>query len=210
MRGTVAILGAGDLGRQIAGYAIDDSHYDKVVFFDDFHALEKVDGHQVVGRVKDLLHHYSNGLFKELIIAIGYKHLDKKAAIYREFHGKIPFGRIVHSSVWASDSATIGEGSVIYPGCIVEAGSFIGPNVLLNIGCSVSHDSSIGAHSFLSPRVAVAGFVDIGESCMLGINSTIIDNLHLVKHTTLGAATVVINHIEKPGLYVGNPARQIK
>ena len=33
---TLAIIGSGDLGQQIAHYAISDGHYEKVVFFDDF------------------------------------------------------------------------------------------------------------------------------------------------------------------------------
>ena len=32
---TLGIIGAGDLGKQIAYYAINDHHYEDVVFFDD-------------------------------------------------------------------------------------------------------------------------------------------------------------------------------
>ena len=34
---TLGIIGAGDLGQQIADYAINDNHYDGVVFFDDYY-----------------------------------------------------------------------------------------------------------------------------------------------------------------------------
>ena len=33
---TLAIIGSGDLGQQIAHYALSDKQYDKVIFFDDF------------------------------------------------------------------------------------------------------------------------------------------------------------------------------
>ena len=36
MKKTLAIIGSGHLGQQIAHYAISDNHYCKVVFFDDF------------------------------------------------------------------------------------------------------------------------------------------------------------------------------
>ena len=35
MKHTLGILAAGELGRQIAYYAISDGHYKDVVFFDD-------------------------------------------------------------------------------------------------------------------------------------------------------------------------------
>ncbi len=37
MNKTLAIIGAGHLGQQIAHFAIEDNHYSKVVFFDYFY-----------------------------------------------------------------------------------------------------------------------------------------------------------------------------
>ena len=39
---TLAIIGSGDLGQQMAHYAISDNHYEKVVFFDDFTSEKEV------------------------------------------------------------------------------------------------------------------------------------------------------------------------
>ena len=36
MKKTLAIIGSGHLGQQIAHYALSDNHYEKVLFFDDF------------------------------------------------------------------------------------------------------------------------------------------------------------------------------
>ena len=35
MNKILAILGAGELGRQIANFALNDNHYNKVIFYDD-------------------------------------------------------------------------------------------------------------------------------------------------------------------------------
>ena len=56
----------------------------------------------------------------------------------------------------------------------------------------------------------MAGFVDIKEQCIIGINSIIIDNISITEGTRTGGGTVVIKNIEEKGLYVGNPARFIK
>jgi NADH/NAD ratio-sensing transcriptional regulator Rex len=47
---TLAIIGSGHLGQQIAHYAISDNHYDKVVFFDDFTVEKQINGYQILGK----------------------------------------------------------------------------------------------------------------------------------------------------------------
>ena len=141
-----------------------------------------------------------------MLIGIGYKHLQVRKTLFETFSTLITFGKLIHSSSWVDATAVVEKGCVIYPGCIIDAKAVIKANTILNIGCSISHDTTINSHCFLSPRVAIAGFVCIEECCILGINSTIIDNLNIVAKTQLGGATVVINSIEKSGLYVGNPA----
>jgi sugar O-acyltransferase (sialic acid O-acetyltransferase NeuD family) len=208
---TLAILGSADLGQQIAYYAISDNHYEKIIFFDDFNSDRQVNGFQIIGGSDTILSSFKEGLFDELIIAIGYKHLNKKKEAYEYFiQNNIPLGKIIHSSVWVDKSAIIEQGSVVYPGCIIDSKALISANSVLNVGCTIAHDTVIGKHSFLSPRVAIAGFVKVGEQCILGINSTLIDNIEIANQTQIGGGTVVISSITTPGLYVGNPHRFIR
>jgi sugar O-acyltransferase (sialic acid O-acetyltransferase NeuD family) len=206
----LAILGAGDLGQQIAHYAISDKQYDGVVFFDDFTNEKEVSGHKVIGTIKEVEEAFQNKKFDALLIGIGYKHLSTRKKLFELFNHKIPFGTLIHSSSWIDNSAIIKDGVIIYPNCCVEAYSIVDNNSILNISCSIAHDTYIGKHSFLSPRVAIAGFVEVEEQCNIGINVTIIDNIKIKSNTQIGAGTVVIKNIEKSGLYVGNPAKFIR
>jgi sugar O-acyltransferase (sialic acid O-acetyltransferase NeuD family) len=207
---TLAIIGSGDLGQQIAHYALSDKHYDKVVYFDDFTTQTEINGCPVLGKTSEVLYAFEKKQFDELLIGIGYKHLQVRKTLFETFSTRIPFGKIIHSSSWVDATAIVEKGCVIYPGCIIDAKAEIKANTILNIGCSIAHDTTINSHCFLSPRVAIAGFVNIQECCILGINATIIDNLNIVAKTQLGGATVVINSIEKSGLYVGNPAKFVR
>ena len=83
-------------------------------------------------------------------------------------------------------------------------------NVLINIGCVIAHDTSVDAHCFLSPSVNLAGFVNVGEKSILGINCTVIDNINIHSSTQIGAGGVVVKNINKNGLYVGNPVRFVR
>jgi sugar O-acyltransferase (sialic acid O-acetyltransferase NeuD family) len=210
MSKTLAILGSGHLGEQIAHYAISDKHYDCVVFFDDFTEDKLRNGFPILGKTDAVLTEFSKGTFDELLIGLGYQHLNKKKELYELFNTRVPFGKIVHSSSWVDNSVSIGAGCVIYPCCSIDANVVIQENTVLNIGCTIAHDTNIGKHCFLSPRVALAGFIVIEEQCVLGINCTIIDNINIVSKTQIGGGTVIINRIDNSGLYVGNPSRFIR
>lgn len=210
MKKTLAIIGSGHLGQQIAHYAISDNHYSKVVFYDDFSKETKVNGFVVLGNSDLIENGYKNQEFDEVLIGIGYKHLAVRKQLFDRFSGLIPFGKIIHSTSWVDSTAIISEGCVIYPSCCIDAQAFVNANTILNVGCTVAHDTIIGKHCFLSPRVALAGFITVEEMCIIGINSTIIDNIKVKNSTQIGGGTVVIKNIENSGLYVGNPAKFIR
>src|SRR5688572_18723118 len=102
---TLAIIGAGDLGQQIAHYALSDGHYEKVVFFDDFTSEKIINNCEILGKTDSLLVTYKKHQFDELIIGVGYKHLKKRKELYERFKGEIPFGRVIHSSNWIDATA---------------------------------------------------------------------------------------------------------
>jgi len=210
MNRVLGIIGSGHLGQQIAHYAISENQFDNVVFFDDYNKDNFVKNFKILGTTNDILIEYENGSFSELIIGIGYNHLTFRKMIFEKFIGEIPFATLIHSSCWVDKSAIIEQGCIIYPGTIIEQNVIIKRNTILNISCSIAHDSIIGSHSFLSPRVAIAGFVKTKECCVFGINSSIIDNIKITNNVQLGAGTVVIDNIDKKGLYVGNPHRIIR
>ena len=205
----LGIIGAGDLGKQIAYYAINDNHYDRVVFFVYYYVNNTQQNNiKVVGKLVDIEKAFMDKVFDELIIGIGYKHLEFKKKIYEQLKDKITFGKIIHSSSIISKSANIEEGCVIYPGCIIDINSVIKANTIINIGCTISHDSEVGKHCLLSPRVAIADFVKINDECTLGINSTIIDNITITSKTKIGASALIIKSITENGLYIGIPAKK--
>lgn len=206
----LAVIGAGDLGQLIAYHAAS-AGYETVGFFDDLAAKgTSVSGIKILGTINDVATHYEAKAFDALMIGIGYRHMAFRKKMFEAFRENIPMATIIHPSAYVDASCTVGAGVIILPGCTLDRNVTVMDNVLMNTACSVSHDSVIGAHSFLSPRVAVAGFVNIEECCVIGINTTVIDNIRIVKETQTGGGTVVIKNIENKGLYVGNPAKFIR
>ena len=199
------------MGQLIAWHAATDGHYAVAGFFDDFKTKnEVINDNPVIGGIADIQQSYKEKKFDELMIGIGYKHFAMRRKIFETYKDQIAFGKLIHSSVIIDPSCSIGRGVFILPGCTLDMNVTIEDNVLMNTGCVIAHDSRIQAHSFISPGVVIAGFVNVGRCCNIGINTTIIDNVIISDEVQTGGGTVVIKNIDKAGLYVGNPARYIR
>ena len=207
----LAIIGSGDLGQQIAQHASTDNQFQVIGFFDDFKPVgAKVGNLVVLGKLSDVVNQFRENKFDEVLIGIGYNHMQFRQDLYKSIAGIVPLARLIHSTCIIDKSCVIGEGTVIYPGAILDQNVLVEENALINLGCCIAHDSIIGAHSFLAPRVSIGGFSKLGAKCILGINCTIIDNLTIYPNTQIGAGGVVVKNIDCAGVYVGNPVKFIR
>lgn len=201
----VAIIGAGDLGEQLA-YHIGQARKAEVIgFFDDMNTKEVL-GLPILGRISDC---YKKRIFDEIIIGIGYKHLTFKHRLYLELkQAGMAFHSFIHPSAIIDPSAKVHPGVAIYPGCIVDRNVVIGPNSLLNNGCVVSHDSEIGASSFLAPGCTLSGNTMIGMRNFLGTSSSFRDGIETDDDVHTGVGSAVVENLTEPGTYFGNPAKR--
>ncbi|MDC7995698.1 NeuD/PglB/VioB family sugar acetyltransferase [Altibacter sp. HG106] len=205
----LAIIGAGDLGQLIAHMAKDA--FEVVGYFDDTKNVgETIYNIPVLGSVAEIELQFQQETFDCLSVGIGYKHFGFRKMIFERFLNHIPFANVIHDSSFIDASCELGEGLVIFPGCVIDQYAQLGNNVLLNAGCTIAHHSRVKEHSFLSPRVALAGFVSVGSCCNLGINTSVIDNITIADYVQTGGGAVVIDSLKNSGLYVGVPAKFIK
>ena len=183
----IAIIGSGALGQSIAHYAIDNG-YEVAGYYDDFQQSDSVFGIPVLGKLDRISADYRSERYEALVCAVGYNHFHFRESVFNKYHNEyeIPFATIIDKSCHVDASAIIGDGVVMFPTAMVDKGCVIEDNVLLNVGVTIAHDSTIKKHSFLSPRVAMAGFSTIGQRCMIGINSTIIDNITICDDVRVG------------------------
>jgi sugar O-acyltransferase (sialic acid O-acetyltransferase NeuD family) len=207
----IAIIGAGDLGVQLAHLCKMTGSDDIIGFFDDtLPRSVKVSNVPVLGSVENIAESYQERLFDQLLIAIGYRHMSVRSNLFSRFQGSIPFARLIHPNAYVDSHINISEGCVVMSGCILEMETTLKENVLLYNGCNLAHNSEIGAHSILSPGVAIAGFTQIGERNVLGIGSVFSDKLTTCNDCRTGAGATVIEDLVHSGLYVGIPAKKIK
>jgi sugar O-acyltransferase (sialic acid O-acetyltransferase NeuD family) len=206
----IAIIGAGDLGIQLAHLG-RTAGFEISGYFDDTREHgERIGGAIVLGGLADIAGAFARSLFDALVVGIGYRHLALRRELYLTHAGRIPFATLIHPSATIDPGCIIEEGAVIYPGCILDMDARIGANVLLNAGCVIAHHSEIGTGCFLSPAVSIAGFVVVEQGCVLGIGTIVIDNIRISAGCRTGAGAVVTQDLQQRGLYLGIPARFAK
>ncbi len=206
----VAIIGAGELGKQALHYISQDSlinsKYSVVGWIDDTCEKGKMIADiPVIGETREILQLYQRGSFDACFVAIGYNHLDFKLKLLTSLRGSIPMINILSPNTYIDESAVLGENVFLYPGVIVDKHVKINDGCVLNLGVIVSHDSQVGECSFLAPNSVIAGFSKIGKLSFMGISSGIIDNISVCDNVKLGAGSIVTKSISQPGLYCGIP-----
>lgn len=143
------------------------------------------------------------------IIAIGANRIRmEKAALIRSKGYELLSA--VHPAAVIADSVSLGLGTVVMAGSVVNWDAEIGENVILNTGCTVDHDAKIGGGVHLSPGVNVGGGAAIGEGSHIGIGASVLPGITIGANVVVGGGAVVIHDLPSGATAVGVPARVIK
>lgn len=203
MNENVIIIGAGGHGKVIADIAIRSG--DRVLgFLDDGKAGTQVLGLPVLGPVSDY-EQYPEAAF---IVAIGSANARRRVAQQLK---NVRWYTAVHpgATVSAAD-VTVGEGTAVMAGAVINPGAQIGRHCIVNTGAIVEHDNRICDFAHISVGAKLAGTVTVGENTWIGIGAVVSNNLSVCENCMIGAGAVVVKSITEPGTYAGMPARKIK
>jgi sugar O-acyltransferase (sialic acid O-acetyltransferase NeuD family) len=208
MKGRLLIWGAGGHGKVAADIAMAMDCYRQIVFLDDDCALQgsMVMGLPVIGGSGELV---AIEALDEAFIAIGNNHQRAEASRRAKALG-LRLAILEHRSALVSRFACVGEGTVIMPRVVVNAGTRIGANCILNTGAIVEHDCVIEDYAHLSPAVTIGGNVCVGEGAHLGIGAIVLPGVQIGCRTVVGAGGVVRCDLPMDVVAVGVPARIIR
>lgn len=205
----LAILGSGELGRQVAHFAEIDGRYKIIGFFDDTKSIGTiVDKYPVIGKMNDIIYQYTKGILDCVFIGIGYDHFNFKEELYNiVINNTIPLATIISPNAYIDPTAKIGNGVILYPGCLIDKDAIIEDNVVINIHTTVAHNSIVGKHSFIAGGATLAGYSSVGKKCFVGVNSVINDHISISDDITIGSLTVVSKNLKQPGIYFNDNRR---
>ncbi len=121
----------------------------------------------------------------------------------------LEYTKAVHPKAIVSQSAEIGNGTVVMQGAIIQSDARIGKHCIINTAASVDHECQIGDFVHISPHCTLCGNVHVGEGSWIGAGATVIPGVKIGKWCTIGAGSVVIKDIPDGAIAVGNPSRII-
>lgn len=204
----LAVIGAGEFGKQVLRGVLAQGKYQPIGFYDDFCSDDSFCGIPVLGKIEAIEEDYQKEKFDFLFVAIGYNHLLFKQQLIHKF-SQIPMATVIDPSVLIDETATIEQGVFIYPKAYIGPNTRLQKGTVINIGTHLPHDNFVGECSFLSVGINMGGKVNFGERCFVGVGTTISDSLSIGNDIKIGAGTLIIKDMDEPGTYVGSPARKL-
>ncbi len=198
----VVILGAGGHGKVIAD-CITQSGDTVCGFFDDDESIgDTFAGFPVYHKISE----YDSVECDSYVIAIGNANTRKRVA---ESMPGVKWYTCIHPSAVIADDVTIGEGTVVLAGAVINPGASIGKHCIINTSSIVEHDNVLEDYVHVSVGATLTGTVHVGAKTWIGAGAVVINNKNICGDCMIGAGAVVIDDIDTPGTYVGVPAKMV-
>jgi len=212
---TIAIYGAGGMGREVAWLVQSCNEkqeiYRVACFIDDNEAMHgaELNGIPVMG-LGELARTFPGAA------VVGATGNPKTRRITMEKASAAGFGfeTIIHPRVEMSRWIEIGMGTVICAGSILTTNIILGQQVQINLDCTICHDVVMGDYTTLAPGVHVSGWVHFGRDVYVGtgavfINGTSEKPLRIGDGAVIGAGACVTKSVADCCTVVGVPAKPI-
>ncbi|MBS4149333.1 acetyltransferase [Stutzerimonas balearica] len=203
----LAIFGASGHGKVVADTA-ECCGWHTVQFFDDaWPGLQKNSCWPVVGDMKDLLERLSD--FDGVVVALGNNAI-RHAKLLELRDAGARLATLVHPAASVSRYASIGQGTLVCAGAVVNAAASVAIGGILNTGCSIDHDCVLGEAVHISPGARLGGGVHIGSQSWVGIGASVRQLICIGQRSIVGAGSVVVSDIPDDITVVGVPAKRMR
>lgn len=146
-----------------------------------------------------------------VFMAVGYRDLNRnREHFYRRLlaHG-LNFLSYVHPSAVVSRSATLGRGSIVLAGSIVEPFSRVGENSVIWSNCTVAHHALIGDHCWIAAGTIISGHAEICHNCFVGVGCTVTNRVTIREFSILGAGVTVTRDVPPRAVLLEKSSEQI-
>lgn len=201
----LVLVGASGHGKVCAEIAKLSEKYSEILFLDDDSLVKKCGKYDVKGSSNDFAKYINEQT--EFFVSIGnHEHRRRIQEKIESAGGTITI--LIHPNAFISEDSTIGKGSAVMAGAVINTGTQIGNGVIINTLSSIDHDCTVGDWCHIAVGAHVCGTVSVGNNCWIGAGAVVKNNMIICDDVEIGAGAVVVKTIDELGLYVGVPAKK--
>lgn len=209
----IVIVGHGGLAREVA-FLIGEINRATPVWnllgyvTSDAGAVSKTVGrHTVMGTDEWLLKST-----KETAVAVAIGQPSRLRTLHDRFrqNPRLSFPNLIHPSVTGDwERIAMDSGNILLNNASFTTDIKLGSLNIVNPGATIAHDCILGSYNLITPGASLSGEVVLGDEILVGTGARVLQQLRVCSHSVIGAGAVVTRSIDKPGVYIGIPAREM-
>lgn len=208
----VVVIGASGHAQVIADAILKGSGYSFKGFIDEEQAPGTIVlGHPVLGKDEDLLRVLQQHGITHAIVGIGDNFIREKVTHKIQILApNLAWATVIHPSAIIGYDVSIGVGTAIMAGAIVNCNTQVGAHTIINTGASLDHDNTLSDFVTIAPGVVTGGNVSVGDGSVVSIGATVKHQIHIGTNTVIGAGALVLKDIPDNAVAYGIPASVIR
>ncbi|SFT14149.1 sugar O-acyltransferase, sialic acid O-acetyltransferase NeuD family [Zhouia amylolytica] len=208
----IIIVGASGHAKVIIDIIELQEEFNIVGLIDSFKPVgTEVCGYEIIGTENDLPRLIDTLNLTGGIIAIGDNYTRKQMADKIKISNpEFSFYSAIHPNATIGKGVSIGNGSVVVAGAIINADSTIGDFCIVNTNASVGHECIMKDYSSMAPGSTLGGNSNVGLCTSVCLGANIIHGIDIGSHCIIGAGSTVVKPVEDLVMVYGVPGRVIK
>ena len=208
----IILAGNGVTAEILLSYLSQDSRYNVVgiVADDKFVASEKIIGIPCISFSK--LNQIFDPKSVSVIMAMGYDDLNRsRDSMFKRIKKKgFSIETYVHPDSKVYTNLSLGEGSVILPGAILEPYTSLGENTMVWCNVTIAHHAKVGDHCWLASGCVVSGQAVINNNSFLGVNSTVVNAVEVGERNIVGANALITKCTQENKVYLARSGEEFR
>jgi len=144
--------------------------------------------------------------YEYALITVGQ--IDSPATRIRLYRQVVDLGfnlpTIIAPTAYVSNHASIGAGTIVMHGAVVNAGAKVGNNCIINTLALIEHDAVVEDHCHISTGAILNGSAQVGAGSFVGSACTVRDGITLGKNCVVGMGLCVRHDQADNTQFAGN------
>lgn len=189
-----------DARYEVAGFTVDD----------EFVAQGLIGGYRTVG-LSEATDAFQPGTHS-VIMAVGYNDLNRtrETMFYRLKAMGYAVETYIHPDARVYTDDSLGEGSVVLPGAVIEPCARVGANTMVWTNVTLAHHSSVDDHCWVAAGTVVSGQAKVLRNTFLGVSCTVVNAVTVGEFNVVGAGALITRDTKPHSVHLARSAEPFR